>query len=62
MLLSATCGGGGISPTFGAGLWVLDYTLQSAVKGIERLYFHQGTIGNCVSSMRDSHLKKNSLT
>ncbi|KAI9068399.1 glycoside hydrolase family 79 protein [Trametes sanguinea] len=44
---SATCGGGGISPTFGAGLWIIDYVLQSALVGVERLYFHHGTIGNC---------------
>ncbi|KAA1472941.1 glycoside hydrolase family 79 protein [Dentipellis sp. KUC8613] len=44
---SATCGGGGISPTFGAALWIVDYVLQGAVNGIDRLYFHQGTIGNC---------------
>ncbi|KAJ8086107.1 hypothetical protein PM082_004927 [Marasmius tenuissimus] len=44
---SATCGGGGISPTFGAALWIVDYVLQGALNGIERLYFHQGTIGNC---------------
>ncbi|KAK1229484.1 hypothetical protein PQX77_007454 [Marasmius sp. AFHP31] len=43
----ATCGGGGISPTFGAALWIVDYVLQGALNGIERLYFHQGTIGNC---------------
>jgi len=44
---SATCGGGGISPTFGAALWIVDYVLQGAINGVERLYFHQGTIGNC---------------
>ncbi|KAF8584898.1 glycoside hydrolase family 79 protein [Ramaria rubella] len=44
---SATCGGGGISPTFGAGLWILDYSLQAALVGVERLYFHQGTIAAC---------------
>ncbi|KAH9940540.1 uncharacterized protein BXZ73DRAFT_88757 [Epithele typhae] len=44
---SATCGGGGISPTFGAALWIVDYALQSALIGVERLYFHHGTIGNC---------------
>ncbi|KAI0047467.1 glycoside hydrolase family 79 protein [Auriscalpium vulgare] len=44
---SATCGGGGISPTFGAALWIVDYVLQAALNGISRLYFHQGTIGNC---------------
>ncbi|KAJ4328835.1 hypothetical protein N0V84_000622 [Fusarium piperis] len=44
---SATQGGGGISPTFGAGLWILDYVLQSLLQGTKALYFHQGTIGNC---------------
>ncbi|TBU37713.1 hypothetical protein BD309DRAFT_973450 [Dichomitus squalens] len=44
---SATCGGGGISPTFGAGLWIIDYVLQSALIGVDRLYFHHGTISNC---------------
>lgn len=38
----ATCGGGGISPTFGAALWVIDFSLQAALVGVERLYFHQG--------------------
>ncbi|KAJ5946929.1 beta-glucuronidase [Penicillium verhagenii] len=44
---SATGGGGGISPTFGAGLWILDYVMQSLVMGSKSLYFHQGTIGDC---------------
>ncbi|KAG0155276.1 hypothetical protein PDIDSM_851 [Penicillium digitatum] len=44
---SATQGGGGISPTFGAGLWILDYVMQTVVKGTNALYFHHGTIGNC---------------
>ncbi|KAH8433716.1 glycosyl hydrolase family 79 C-terminal domain-containing protein [Aspergillus melleus] len=44
---SATQGGGGISPTYGAGLWILDYIMQSTMKGIQQLFFHQGTIGNC---------------
>ncbi|EIW63157.1 uncharacterized protein TRAVEDRAFT_26555 [Trametes versicolor FP-101664 SS1] len=44
---SATCGGGGISPTFGAALWIIDYVLQSALIGVDRLYFHHGTISNC---------------
>lgn len=52
-LLLATCGGGGISPTFGAGLWVMDYVLQGALTGVDRLYFHQGTIGDCVSTFYD---------
>ncbi|RHZ62021.1 glycosyl hydrolase family 79 C-terminal domain-containing protein [Aspergillus thermomutatus] len=44
---SATQGGGGISPTFGAALWILDYVMQTILMGTEALYFHQGTIGNC---------------
>jgi hypothetical protein len=44
---SATCGGGGISPTFGAALWIIDYSIQAALQGVERLYFHQGTIAAC---------------
>ena len=44
---SATCGGGGISSTFGAGLWVVDYSLQALSLGTRRLLFHQGTIGDC---------------
>ncbi|KAF7553526.1 hypothetical protein G7Z17_g3530 [Cylindrodendrum hubeiense] len=44
---SATQGGGGISPTFGAGLWILDYVLQLVHMGTKAIYFHQGTIGNC---------------
>ncbi|OCF73199.1 hypothetical protein I204_06429 [Kwoniella mangroviensis CBS 8886] len=43
---SATCGGGGISPTFGAAIWLADYALQAVNLGYSRLYFHQGTIGN----------------
>jgi len=44
---SATCGGGGISPTYGAALWIVDYTMQALLNGVQRLYFHQGTIDNC---------------
>lgn len=44
---SATCGGGGISPTFGAALWIVDYAMQAALNGVQRLYFHQGTIAAC---------------
>ncbi|KAK4669095.1 uncharacterized protein QC763_0029010 [Podospora pseudopauciseta] len=44
---SATQGGGGISPTFGAALWIVDYVAQSLLLGIKSIYFHQGTIGNC---------------
>ncbi|PYI11982.1 hypothetical protein BO78DRAFT_331927 [Aspergillus sclerotiicarbonarius CBS 121057] len=44
---SATGGGGGISPTFGAGLWILDYVMQATILGVKQLFFHQGTIGNC---------------
>ncbi|KAK4172980.1 family 79 putative glycoside hydrolase [Triangularia setosa] len=44
---SATQGGGGISPTFGAALWIVDYVAQSLLLGVKSIYFHQGTIGNC---------------
>ncbi|KAI9324775.1 hypothetical protein DFJ73DRAFT_768003, partial [Zopfochytrium polystomum] len=43
---SATCGGGGISPTFGAALWVVDYTMQLIINGADAIFFHHGTIGN----------------
>lgn len=43
---SATCGGGGISSTFGAALWIVDYVLQAMVNGVQALNFHHGTIGN----------------
>ncbi|GAB1313734.1 hypothetical protein MFIFM68171_03944 [Madurella fahalii] len=44
---SATQGGGGISPTLGAGLWIVDYVAQLVLMGVKAVYFHQGTIGNC---------------
>ena len=34
-----------------AALWVMDYVVQSVILGMERLYFHQGTIGACQSSV-----------
>lgn len=43
---SATCGGGGISSTFGAALWIVDYVLRSMIVGVDRMNFHQGTLGN----------------
>ncbi|KAH9820532.1 family 79 glycoside hydrolase [Melampsora americana] len=43
---SVACGGAGISPTFGAALWTLDYIIQSLLAGIQSLYFHHGTLGN----------------
>lgn len=33
MICLATQGGGGISPTFGAGLWILDYVMQTLLMG-----------------------------
>lgn len=51
MTIAATQGGGGISPTFGAALWILDYVVQTVILGTNALYFHQGTIGNCKSSL-----------
>lgn len=47
---SVTGGGAAvISSTFGAGLWVLDYTLRAVAANIKSLYFHHGTIGSCRS-------------
>ncbi|KNF03331.1 hypothetical protein PSTG_03599 [Puccinia striiformis f. sp. tritici PST-78] len=43
---SATCGGHGISATFGAALWLMDYVFQSLILGVDRVYFHQGTINH----------------
>lgn len=31
----ATQGGGGISPTFGAALWILDYVMQTLIMGTQ---------------------------
>ncbi|KAG0145641.1 hypothetical protein CROQUDRAFT_133635 [Cronartium quercuum f. sp. fusiforme G11] len=42
---SVACGGGPVSPSFGAALWTLDYIIQSLLAGIKHLYFHHGTLG-----------------
>lgn len=40
---SVSCGGrSGISDTFGAALWGVDYVLMAASIGIEKVYFHLG--------------------
>ncbi|KAK4445528.1 hypothetical protein QBC34DRAFT_487209 [Podospora aff. communis PSN243] len=46
---NSVSGGGaaGVSPTFGAALWTMDYILRATVSNISRIYFHQGTVGNC---------------
>jgi hypothetical protein len=46
---NSVSGGGAysISGTFGAALWVLDYTLNALSTNIKRIYFHHGTIGYC---------------
>lgn len=36
-----------MSPTFGAALWTMDYSLRAAYTNISRIYFHHGTVGNC---------------
>ncbi|KAK2032535.1 glycoside hydrolase family 79 protein [Colletotrichum zoysiae] len=45
---NSVAGGGAasVSPSFGAALWVMDYSVRSAVSNVSRNYFHQGTIGN----------------
>lgn len=45
---SATGGGAsGVSPTFGAALWTLDFAVRATAANISRTYFHHGTVGNC---------------
>jgi hypothetical protein len=46
---NSVSGGGaaGVSPTFGAALWTMDYVLRAATTNISRTYFHHGTVGNC---------------
>ncbi|KAI0170125.1 hypothetical protein BJ166DRAFT_608229 [Pestalotiopsis sp. NC0098] len=46
---NSVSGGGaaGVSPTFGAALWTLDYSLRATYSNISRTYFHHGTVGNC---------------
>lgn len=40
---SVSCGGrSGISDTFGAALWAVDYVLADAAIGVEKTYFHLG--------------------
>ncbi|KAI1407696.1 glycoside hydrolase family 79 protein [Hypoxylon sp. FL1857] len=46
---NSVSGGGaaGVSPTFGAALWTMDYVLRASYSNISRTYFHHGTVGNC---------------
>jgi hypothetical protein len=45
--LTATQGGGGISPTFGAGLWILDYIMQTLILGTKVVFHHARRVGTC---------------
>jgi len=36
-----------VSPTFGAALWTMDYSLRATYSNMSRTYFHHGTVGNC---------------
>jgi hypothetical protein len=36
-----------VSPTFGAGLWTMDYAIRATYSNMSRTYFHHGTVGNC---------------
>ncbi len=41
---SVSCHGkAGVSNTFGAALWSIDYVLNGASIGMDAVYFHQGT-------------------
>ncbi|ESZ94832.1 glycoside hydrolase family 79 protein [Sclerotinia borealis F-4128] len=46
---NSVAGGGAatVSPTFGAAIWTLDYTLQATTLNITTIYYHHGTIGAC---------------
>ncbi|KAB5584949.1 hypothetical protein GE09DRAFT_9919 [Coniochaeta sp. 2T2.1] len=46
---NSVSGGGaaGVSPTFGAALWTMDYSLRATYSNMSRTYFHHGTVGNC---------------
>lgn len=37
----------GLSSSFGAALWTLDYALRAAAHNVSRAYFHQTTLGRC---------------
>nr|XP_036581591.1 glycoside hydrolase family 79 protein [Colletotrichum truncatum]KAF6789942.1 glycoside hydrolase family 79 protein [Colletotrichum truncatum] len=45
---NSVSGGGAanVSPTFGAALWVMDYSVRLVASNVSRIYFHHGTIGN----------------
>ncbi len=49
LIISIVSGGGAaaVSPTFGAALWTMDYSLRAAYTNIVRTYFHHGTLGAC---------------
>lgn len=46
---NSVSGGGaaGVSPTFGAALWTMDYSIRATYSNMSRTYYHHGTIGNC---------------
>jgi len=50
MFVCTVVSGGGaanVSPTFGAALWTMDYSLRASYSNMSRTYFHHGTVGNC---------------
>ncbi|KAH6672212.1 hypothetical protein B0J14DRAFT_483414 [Halenospora varia] len=46
---NSVSGGGAasVSPTFGVGLWTMDYVIQASLINIKRTYYHHGTVGLC---------------
>lgn len=50
-----------VSNTAGAAIWLLDYTLQAAVLGIDQIYFHEG-IGFKYNLMQPVPLNRSILT
>jgi hypothetical protein len=61
---SVSCGGrSGISDTFGAALWAVDYVLLGASLGLQRIFFHLGAQSEYSAFTPEPYLYKNeSLT
>jgi hypothetical protein len=57
---SVSCGGrSGISDTFGAALWVVDYVLLGASLGLQKIYFHLGAQSEYSAFTPESYTYKN---
>jgi hypothetical protein len=61
---SVSCGGrSGISDTFGAALWAVDYVLLGATLGLKKIFFHMGAQSEYSAFTPEPYIYKNeSLT